>query len=79
MLKLFNNKSELVDNIENHLKIKKENNQIDISKIEENTENEKIKVDSLDYYYSNVIARASKTMSDCRNNFIQIKKTGTNG
>ena len=35
--------------------------------------NEKIYVDDLDYYHSNSIARASKTMSDCKiartNNF----------
>ena len=28
---------------------------------------EKIVIDHFDYYYSNVIARASKTMSECRN------------
>ena len=44
-----------------------------------NYENEKINIDNIDYYYSNVIARASKTMSDCRNNFIKTKKTGTDG
>ena len=36
--------------------------------------NEKIKVEEIDYYYSNVIARASKTMSECRNNFLKLKK-----
>ena len=33
----------------------------------------------IDYYYSNVIARASKTMSECRNLKIDFKKTGTEG
>ena len=38
-----------------------------------------IKVQEIDYYYSNVIARASKTMSECRNNFLRLNKTGTDG
>ena len=37
---------------------------------------EKIKVESIDYYYSNVIARASKTMNDCRN--IKLNKKNNN-
>ena len=41
--------------------------------------NEKIYVDDLDYYHSNSIARASKTMSDCKNTSSNIKKTGTDG
>jgi len=40
--------------------------------------NEKVKIKLLDYYYSNAIARASKTMSDCRNININNKKNGTN-
>jgi NADH-quinone oxidoreductase subunit G len=40
--------------------------------------NEKIEIKNLDYYYSNSIARASKTMSDCRNININNKKNGTN-
>ncbi len=38
---------------------------------------EKISIDEIDYYYSNVIARASKTMSECRNNKIKLQETGT--
>ena len=38
-----------------------------------------IKVEEIDYYYSNVIARASKTMSECRSNLIKFKSTGTDG
>ena len=45
--------------------------------LSENT-NEKIEIKPLDYYYSNAIARASKTMSDCRNINISNKKNGTN-
>ena len=32
-----------------------------------------------DYYYSNVIARASKTMLECKNSKINLKSTGTEG
>ena len=41
--------------------------------------NEKLKIKDQDYYYSNSIARASKTMSDCRNSKNHIKATGTEG
>ena len=40
--------------------------------------NEKIKIKPIDYYFSNSIARASKTMSDCRNVIYNNKKNGTN-
>ena len=40
---------------------------------------EKIKNNEIDYYYSNVIARASKTMSECRNEKMKLRKTGTEG
>jgi len=36
--------------------------------------NEDINIDQIDYYYTNPISRASKTMSECRNN----KKKGAN-
>ena len=39
---------------------------------------EKINIKNIDYYYSNSIARASKTMSDCRNILNDTKKNGTN-
>jgi NADH-quinone oxidoreductase subunit G len=39
---------------------------------------EKINIKNIDYYYSNSIARASKTMSDCRNISNDSKKNGTN-
>jgi NADH-quinone oxidoreductase subunit G len=40
--------------------------------------NEKINIKNIDYYYTNSIARASKTMSDCRNISSNNKKNGTN-
>ena len=39
---------------------------------------EKILIKPLDYYYSNSISRASKTMSECRQIKQNSKKTGTN-
>ena len=45
----------------------------------EDFQNEELIVDYKDYYFSNVIARSSKTMLDCFNSKIKIKKTGTDG
>ena len=41
--------------------------------------NEKLIIKDHDYYYSNSISRASKTMSNCRNLKNHIKATGTEG
>ena len=40
---------------------------------------EKIFIKDIDYYYTNVIARSSKTMFECRNEKINLKSTGTEG
>ena len=40
---------------------------------------EELIIDCKDYYFSNVIARSSKTMLDCYNSKAKIKKTGTDG
>ena len=75
--KLFNNKDELIDSMINFIKLNQE-----IKKTEDintNFINEKIILDNSDYYFSNVIARASKTMTDCHNEKIKLKKTGTDG
>ena len=55
-----------------------------MQKIKQNIEtnefiNEDLKVEFKDYYFSNVIARASKTMLDCNNSKIDVKRTGTEG
>ena len=42
-------------------------------------ENENLKIDYKEYYFSNVIARSSKTMLDCNNSKIEVKRTGTEG
>ena len=41
--------------------------------------NEKILIKDNDYYYSNPIARASKTMFECKNAKTNLKSTGTEG
>ena len=78
--KLFNDKDELDSSLINQINLHIEkNNSLTSSKVKELIfENELIKIDN-DYYYSNVIARASKTMSECRNLKIDLKSTGTEG
>tara|TARA_B100000809_G_scaffold176817_1_gene174259 strand:+ start:258 stop:2288 length:2031 start_codon:yes stop_codon:yes gene_type:complete len=75
--KLFNNKDELIDSMLNFINLKKENNKNET--INTTFFNEKIVVNSSDYYFSNVIARASKTMTDCYNEKMKLKNTGTDG
>ena len=75
--KLFKDKDELLDSMMNFLKLNKKNDFKKFNEIE--FIDEKINIDVLDYYYSNAISRASKTMTDCRNEKMNIKKTGTEG
>ena len=78
--KLFNDKDELDSSLINQINLHIEKNtSLKSSNVKELIfQNEVIKIDS-DYYYSNVIARASKTMSECRNLKIDLKSTGTEG
>ena len=75
--KIFNNKDELVDSMFNFINLKIENNKND--SVDADFFNERIVVDNSNYYFSNVIARASKTMTDCHNVKIKLKNTGTDG
>ncbi len=79
--KLFNDRDELESSMFNYLNLKKEKqNQILKQNIDfKEFKNEEIAVKFKDYYFSNVIARASKTMLDCNNSKINIKRTGTEG
>ena len=79
--KLFNDKEELESSMLNYLNLKKEKqNPIKIkTNILNNFENEDLKIKYKDYYFSNVIARSSKTMLDCNNSKLKIKSTGTEG
>ena len=75
--KIYNNKEELIDRMMNYLKLDQKINNKD--KIITEFFSEKIVIDHFDYYYSNVIARASKTMSDYRNEKLKVKPAGTDG
>ena len=78
---LFNDKEELESSMFNYLKLKEEKKHSINSKINEQKRfiNEKINISLKNYYFSNVISRASKTMIDCHNSKLDIKKTGTEG
>ena len=73
---LFNNKEELLKSMHDYLNTK---NNINFAVPAYNFKDEKILVEDIDYYYSNTIARASKTMSECRYARANMKKTGTEG
>ena len=79
--KLFNDKEELESSMFNYLNLKKEKQKlIDENEIDDSYfENEFLKIKFKDYYFSNVIARSSKTMLNCNNSKIDIKLTGTEG
>tara|TARA_B100002051_G_scaffold155658_1_gene147199 strand:+ start:128 stop:2158 length:2031 start_codon:yes stop_codon:yes gene_type:complete len=75
--KIFKNKNELIGSMMNYLNLNKKlnfNKKINFEFFEE-----ELKIENIDYYYSNVISRSSKTMSECRNIRQNIKKTGTEG
>ena len=75
--KLYNNKEELVDSMMNYIKLNKKNN--NNQSIDSKFYSERILLEPIDYYYSNTIARSSYTMSECRNNKLKTKSTGTYG
>ena len=78
---LFNNKEELESSMLNYLNLYKEKNFGESYSEQKNLNffSEKIFIKDNDYYYSNPIARASKTMFNCRNEKINFKDTGTEG
>ena len=79
--KLFNDKEELESSMFNYLNLKKDKQKeiLTNNSDQKEFENEDLKVEFREYYFSNVIAKASKTMLDCNNSKIEIKKTGTEG
>ena len=79
--KLFNDKDELESSMFNFLNIKKEKPKSEAIKNtnQNNFVNENLEINFKDYYFSNVIARSSKTMLDCYNSKFGIKRTGTEG
>ena len=78
---LFNDKDELVSSMLNYINLKKErqetpsNNELSAS----NFTDEILKITFKDYYFSNVIARSSKTMLNCNNSKFEVQRTGTEG
>ena len=79
--KLFNDKDELESSMFNYLNLQKDKQNENISyNVEKNDfENEELKILLKDYYFSNVVARSSKTMIECNNAKINLKFTGTEG
>jgi len=81
--KLFNDKDELESSMFNYLNLQKDkqnsSNHLVISISDSDFKNENLKVTIKDYYFSNVIARSSKTMVECNNSKIILKPTGTEG
>ena len=79
--KLFNDKDELESSMINYLNLKKERQKQEIidEKNENDFQDEELKVKFKEYYFSNVIARSSKTMLECNNSKLDNKRTGTEG
>ena len=73
-------RKEVLNSISNFTKINElpKSSQIQSENIQTNFESEEVIVRELDYYYTNSISRASKTMSECRHISQNIKKNGTN-
>ncbi|MDC0915414.1 NADH-quinone oxidoreductase subunit NuoG [Candidatus Pelagibacter sp.] len=81
--KLFNDKDELESSMLNYLNLEKEKQANEDDKNTKTDENE-FKSETLnivvkDYYFSNVVARSSKTMVECNNSKLNLKSTGTEG
>ena len=81
--KLFNDKDELESSMFNYLNLQKEkqkNTDVNNTEFDENKfTNETLKIDVKDYYFSNVIARSSKTMVECNNSKLNYQSKGTEG
>ena len=73
---LYKDKNQLIDALLNYLNLNNQN-ETDFEVPEYDFKSEKIFTDEIDYYHSNVIARASKTMSECKNTRMSLPKTGT--
>jgi len=77
--KLFNDKDELESSMFNYLNLQKEKQVNDINNSTNEFQNETLTIKVKDYYFSNVIARSSKTMVECNNSKLNLKSTGTEG
>jgi NADH-quinone oxidoreductase subunit G len=79
--KLFNDKDELESSMFNFINLQKDNKtSVNQEKnFSKSSSNENLIVSYKDYYFSNVVARSSKTMLDCYNSKLETQKTGTDG
>ena len=79
--KLFNDKEELDSSLINQINLflEKNNSKQFLNIKDLDFKKEILKMDNENYYYSNVIARASKTMFECKNSKSNLKLTGTEG
>ncbi len=77
--KLFNDKDELESSMFNYLNLQKEKQVNEINNFTNEFQNETLIIKVKDYYFSNVIARSSKTMVECNNSKLNLKSTGTEG
>ncbi len=73
---LYKDKDELIDSMRNYLN---QNRKEEFVKTDYCFEKEKIIIEDIDYYFSNVIAKNSKTMSECRSLRSNLQNTGTDG
>jgi NADH-quinone oxidoreductase subunit G len=76
--KLFNDKDELDSSLLNQINlfIEKNNSKEFLDLKDLSFDNENLKINNEDYYYSNVIARASKTMTECKSAKYNLQSTG---
>ena len=63
----------------NYLNLQKEKQFKDQNNSPKEFQNENLIIEVKDYYFSNVIARSSKTMVECNNSKLNLKSTGTEG
>ena len=64
----------------NYLNLQKEKqSKAHKKKVAEDFQTEKLTIDLKPYYFSNIIARCSKTMLECNNSKLKFKSTGTEG
>ena len=78
--KLFNDKEELDSSMLNYLKLQSEKqNEQNYNNSNSDFNNENLKIEIKDYYFSNVVAKSSKTMIECNNAKMNLKSTGTEG
>ena len=79
--KLFNDKEELESSMLNYINLKIDKQKLVDTKNDNlnSFEDHILKIKFKDYYFSNVIARSSKTMLECNNSKLNLKPTGTEG